>query len=231
MVDHLPDYVCVALLGALVGMGELISRYRDEPARAATVLPSYIYIAINAAVSVIALALIRGYGWHVAVASTGAVDAARITQVLLAGLAAMAFLRSSLFTARIGDQDVGIGFSVLVQPVLKATDAAVDRRRGVARDVAVRRVMAEISFAKAYQCLPSYCLALMQNLAKEDQAALGQQIDGIARMRASDAVRSRLLGLALMNAVGEKILIAAVESLSSDIKREEKPKDAAAPGA
>ena len=146
----------------------------------------------------------------------------------MAGLAAMAFLRSSLFTVRIGNQDIGFGFALLVQPLLKATDAAVDRRRGLARDVAVRRVMAEVSFVKAYQWLPAYCLALMQNLAKEDQAALGQQIEGIARMNASDAARSRLLGLALMNAVGEKILITAVESLSRDIKPDEKPESAGA---
>lgn len=227
-MDHPIDYFWVALLGALVGLGELLSRYRDEPLRAATVLPSYFYIAINAGASIAALSLIHAFGWKPAAGSADGAARAQITEVLVAGLAAMAFLRSSLFTVRIGNQDIGFGFALLVQPLLKATDAAVDRRRGLARDVAVRRVMAEVSFVKAYQWLPAYCLALMQNLAKEDQAALGQQIEGIARMNASDAARSRLLGLALMNAVGEKILITAVESLSRDIKPDEKPESAGA---
>ncbi len=33
-MDYFPDYMAVALLGVLVGVGELISRYRDEPTRA-----------------------------------------------------------------------------------------------------------------------------------------------------------------------------------------------------
>ncbi|HEY8748127.1 MAG TPA: hypothetical protein VIM11_09140 [Tepidisphaeraceae bacterium] len=149
---------------------------------------------------------------------TGTASSARLGQVLIAGLGAMAFLRTSLFTARIGNQDVGIGPSVIAQSLLKAADAAVDRRRGVARDVAIRTVMSGVSFEKAYQLLPSYCLALMQNLAQEDQAALGQQVEAISRMNSTDAAKSRLLGLALMNAVGEEILIAAVKSLSTEVK-------------
>jgi hypothetical protein len=218
MLDQLIDYSGVAILGALFGLGELVSRYRDEPRRAATVLPSYLYLTINAGIAVSALALMRGFGWNVSVSGTGTASSARLGQVLIAGLGAMAFLRTSLFTARIGNQDVGIGPSVIAQSLLKAADAAVDRRRGVARDVAIRTVMSGVSFEKAYQLLPSYCLALMQNLAQEDQAALGQQVEAISRMNSTDAAKSRLLGLALMNAVGEEILIAAVKSLSTEVK-------------
>ncbi|HEY2587015.1 MAG TPA: hypothetical protein VGI81_14815 [Tepidisphaeraceae bacterium] len=218
MFDHPFDYFGAAVLGGLFGLGELVSRYRDEPGRAATVLPSYVYISINAAVAVGSLALMRAFGWKVSVGANESSEASRLAEVLLAGLGAMAFLRTSLFTARIGNQDVGIGPSVLVQSLLKATDAAVDRRRGVARDIAIRRVMSEVSFEKAYQLLPSYCLALMQNLATEDQAALGSQIEGIVRMNSTDSAKARLLGLALMNAVGEEILMAAVESLAAEIK-------------
>jgi hypothetical protein len=217
MVDQIVDYFGVAVLGALFGLGELVSRYRDEPRRAAMVLPSYLYLAINAGIAISALALMRGFGWDVSVGG-GTASSAHLAQVLVAGLGGMAFLRTSLFTARIGGHDVGIGPSVIAQSLLKATDAAVDRRRGLARDIAIRAVMSGVSFEKAYQLLPSYCLALMQNLAQEDQSALGHQIEAIAHMNATDAAKSRLLGLALMNAVGEEILIAAVKSLSGEVK-------------
>lgn len=217
-VDHPIDYVGVAFLGALFGLGELVSRYKDEPRRAAMVLPSYFYLTINAGIAVAALFVMRRFDWTISVAGANTSDAARLAQVLLAGLGAMALLRTSLFTARVGNQDVAIGPSIVVQSLLKATDAAVDRRRGVARDIAIRTVMSGVSFDKAYQLLPSYCLALMQNLSHDDQAALGHQIDGIVRMKASDAAKARLLGLALMNAVGEEILEAAVRSLTKEIE-------------
>jgi len=49
------DYVAAALLGGLVGAGELSSRYRDAPGRALYTRPALFYILLNIAVSVAAL--------------------------------------------------------------------------------------------------------------------------------------------------------------------------------
>jgi len=88
------DFVAVALLGALVGGGELVSRYRDAPKAALYTRPALVYLALNLAASILALAMIRGYGW-----TFNAVGASqRWTQVLVAGVGAMALFRTSLFT-------------------------------------------------------------------------------------------------------------------------------------
>lgn len=47
-VPTIIEIVLVAILGMGVGIGELISRYRDAPARAIRTRPAYLYVALNA---------------------------------------------------------------------------------------------------------------------------------------------------------------------------------------
>ncbi len=217
----LPDFAAVAALGASVGVGELVSRYRDEPGRVLLMMPSWIYLGLNAMLSCLALILILIYGWTPEVARTNPPSvelASRCTRVLLAGLGAMAFFRSAVFTLRRGGQDVGVGPVMVFQSVLSAVDAAVDRHRGESRDALVRRVMGGVSFERAYELLPAYCLTLLQHLPEENQRTLGEKVVQIRRMKQDDEAKGRLLGLILINAVGESLLEKAVASLGPKIK-------------
>jgi hypothetical protein len=87
----------------------------------------------------------------------------------------MAALRSSLFSFRAGDQDVALGPSTVLRVVLDAADREVDRQRATARAVTVDRIMRGVVFDKAQLALPTYCLAILQNLPQEDQDQLARQ--------------------------------------------------------
>src|SRR5207245_7312407 len=100
---------------------ELVSRYKDEPGAAIKNWPAIFYTAINSAASVGALGLIHATGWFAT---------SRWTQILMAGVSAMAFLRSSLFVVRAGDRDVGVGPSGFLQIFLAAADRAVESPAG-----------------------------------------------------------------------------------------------------
>jgi len=76
----------------------MVSRYRDAPQAALYTRPALVYIALNVAASVLALALIRGYSWTFN--ATGASQ--RWTQILVAGVGAMALFRTSFFVVRAG---------------------------------------------------------------------------------------------------------------------------------
>ncbi len=130
----------------------------------------------------------------------------------------MSLFRSSLFTVRVGNTDVGIGPSSVLKVVLDAADRAVDRKRAAVRDEVIARLMANVSFDKAYQALPAHCFALMQSLPQTDQVAFGQQIKLIQAAQLAPRVKSLLLGLALLNLVGEDVLRSAVNSLGGDIQ-------------
>jgi hypothetical protein len=211
------DWPAVALIGGIVGASELISRYKDDPGAAIKSWPAILYIAINAAASVAALGLIGTAGWFAA---------SHWTRILLAGVSAMAFFRTSLFVIRAGERDVGIGPSGFLQIFLAAADRAVDRRRATARSDAVAKVMKNVDFDKAVRALPPYCVGLMQNVSPEDQQVLGRALQDLESREEDPALKALLLGLELMNVVGVDVLTTAVNSLGDQIRSAPK-----APGA
>ena len=221
MNGSLLDYLAVAVLGALVGAAELVSRYRDAPARAVYNLPAAIYIALNLAASIAALAIIHVYGWTFGV--NGAV-AQRWAQVGIAGTSAMALFRTSLFTLRAGDHDIGIGPSTFLQIFREASDRAVDRLRAKARGDQVGELMTGIDYDKASQGLPPYCLALMQNVPDDDQVKLKDSIVLLNNAAIDPAIKVRILGLQLMNVVGPNVLLAAVDALHDQMQAAETTK-------
>ena len=203
------DWIAVAALGAIVGGSELVSRYRDAPEAALRTWPAIFYIAINAITSLGALGLIHANNWF---------GPSRWTQILMAGVSAMAFFRTSLFVVRAGDRDVGVGPSGFLQIFLGAADRAVDRSRAAARSDAVGEVMNGVDYTKAFQALPPYCLALMQNVSPEDQQQLRRALEALNQGTADPNVKCRLLGLELVNVVGADVLKTAVRSLGEQIR-------------
>lgn len=211
------QYTAVALLGGSVGVGELVSRYRDRPWKALRAWPAIGYIVLNAAAAAGALLLVISFDWTFG--ATGK-DEIVATRLLVAGFGSMALFRTSLFTVRAGDQDVGIGPSSLLSIVLAACDRGVDRERAKDRALQVGDIMLDVSFEKAKGPLPTVALALMQNLDAPDQAALGVQVEKLSNeTQMSDRAKSLLLGLAISNAVGPHVLQHAKEALGEEILR------------
>lgn len=212
-------FACLAaLFGAAVAVGELVARYRDEPRRAVRTGPALFYLALNIAASTGAFALARAFEWKFGAAGASSSLSVQVTQALVAGFGAMALFRTSLFIVRVGGQDVGMGPAGFLQATLGAADRGVDRRRASDRAKRVPTIMQDVSFAKAHQALPAYCLALMQNLSSEEQAQLGRQIQAIRDATMEDFAKVLTLGLTLMNVVGEDVLAGAVSSLGDQIK-------------
>jgi hypothetical protein len=202
------DSAAAAVLGGVVGVSELISRYKDDPWAAIKSWPAAFYLAINSAASVGAL-LLMPEGW---------LGLSRLLRILMAGVSAMAFFRTSLFVVRAGDRDIGVGPSGFLQLFLGAADRAVDRRRAAARSDAVARVMKGVDFTKASKALPFYCTGLMQNVSKEDQQELGRALKDLDERPADPNVKALRLGIELINVVGVDVLTTAVKSIGDPIR-------------
>jgi len=153
----------VALLGGVVGASELISRYKDDPSAALRSWPAIIYIAINSTASAGALGLIHANGWF---------GMSRWTQILVAGVSAMAFFRTSLFRGAGRRPGRGCRSQRYSSDFLAAADRAVDRGRAAARSDAVARVMTGIDFDRAVKALPFF--GLMRGVSADDQQVLEQ---------------------------------------------------------
>ncbi len=200
------------VIGVAIGITELISRYRDAPFKATFSVPGLLYFVVNGSAAASALALIREFD----VVSPD--EPIPLKWVLAAGFGAMAILRSSLFSFRAGDQDVALGPSTLLRVVLDAADREVDRQRAKARAASVDEIMRDVVFEKAQLALPTYCLALLQNLSQEDQDQLARMSIALKDAQMNERVKNLSLGLAIMDAVGEDVLRVTVDTLGQDIR-------------
>ena len=126
------------MFGALVGLSEILSRYRDEPMLAATTPSGLSYVALNGLVSVAAFAVLRVYADRVFPAVK---DDLFLTSVA-AGFGAMVVFRSKLFTFRSPDgKEYAIGPAIVLETVLKTVDHKIDRQRATERQARVFREM------------------------------------------------------------------------------------------
>jgi hypothetical protein len=244
-----PDVVAVAAVGALVGISELVSRYRDEPTRALFTMPAMLYVALNAAAALLALGL--GSSQVPNVGEPGVLGV-HWGLVLACGLGAMAILRSALFVVRTDGKDLQVGPGSLVQMLLDAADRALDRLRAEERAWTVAKLMEELTsrvegppkrhfgavlaglpprrrvddevfqlvVAEAVSQLPAYCVALTQNLSADDRTTFLSAAAALSGDDGmSDEVKLFTLGLLAMNNVGPRVLGAAVSSLGPDLLR------------
>lgn len=208
----------VCLLGAIVGATEILSRYPDDPRGALRTPPGVIYVIFNAGIS--CLALYAGAAYLSEGRDYNSLPATAWEQVVLAaafGLGGLAFFRTRIFTLRVGDNDVGVGPSFVLETLLQVIDRAVARRRAVPRSDLIRELMEGVSFDNAKVTLPSYCFALMQNVNATEQSQLGLYISSISEMEVPDLVKIDMLGLALMDLVGEDALRTAIKNTKSSL--------------
>jgi hypothetical protein len=213
MMANAPNYAAALLLGMAVGLAELVSRYRDAPRQALYSWAAVLYLLVNGGASVGALALIRAYGWTFGAAA----GSASWTQVLVAGVGAMALFRTSLFTVRAGDKDVGVGPGTFLQIFRDAADREVDRLRAQARSTRVGKLMEGLDYKKAADGLVPYCLVLMQNVPDDEQQKMLKAVELLSGTQIDLSIKVRILGLHLMNVVGPDVLTAAVEALRKEL--------------
>lgn len=209
-------YITAGAIGSLVGVTELISRYKDQPGALLLVPSAWFYAILNACASVVALYLMRVFDWQ----SAGSDPAsAAVIQIALASLGAMAVLRTSIFNVKIEGNLVPIGPSALLMTFLAAADRGVDRVQSRRRSSYITGIMQGVSFEKARIALPTYCLSLMQNISSAEQQDLRKSVDSLAATDdLTDTQKAASLGVMLMNVVGPATLGVAVDALKGDIK-------------
>ena len=205
------------ILGAAVGCGELLSKYRDSPRALPAIFSVYLYAGINGLAAVIAYVVIKGLDWNFGLEAQD--DLLDWVRILVAGTLAMAALRSSLARVRIGSTDVSLGLQLLLDAVLNATDRAVDRARAERRDKVISEVMDGLEFDLVRTSLPPYCFHLLQNSSADDEASIGSAARALAEDdQIPDLIKTRMLGLQLMTIVGPAVLRKAVEGLRPHLK-------------
>lgn len=208
------NFVIAAGLGSLLAAAELLSRYRDEPLRVIGRGAAWFYIVVNASASMGALLLIDQFGWTFD--QTG--QSLRTTQVLVAGFGSAALFRSSLFIFKVGDDNVGMGPSILLNSLLGAADRSVDRNQATERLRVTGSIMAGVDFDKAHAPLVAACLAAAANVPPQEALDLRESVVALSASDAQPSTKSVVLGILIIDAVGADVLRQAVDTLGEAIK-------------
>jgi hypothetical protein len=199
--------VIVGLLAALVGLAEIVTRYRSDPGYAVKhSLAAWLYIGVNALAGVAALYLVRAFGWKF-----GHGDHTDLWRILVSGFGSVALFRSSLFVTKVGGSNVGVGPSLVLSALLDAFDRDVDRRSAKKMSSVMHADRLEgLDPERVMTALPVLCLALMQNFSPSDQALLGTELvktrhdndlSPQAKMRATIVQLAKYLGTDLVECV------------------------------
>lgn len=207
------DWLAVSILGLLVGVGDLVLRYLNMSRRALYSWAAFFYIAMHVVSAFLALSLIREFGFTFGLDSQESTITLGIAQVFVAAFGSALFLRSSLFSVSVGNQEVMVGPAYLLLVFRTAVDSHVGRIMAMARMERIARIMEGVSYTQAIKLLPAYCLALAQNAPPEAQKAVHKQVLEIDRSTQDSAdSRSRLylLGMTIANYVGVDVLEEAV---------------------
>ena len=216
LISDTAQYVAVAFIGAFIGIGELVSRYKDDPYEAITNRHAVTYTLINVLASTMALLALKTMNPADAqgLLLGEKTASARVGYTLIAGFGAMAVLRSSAFNMRVGNDDIAIGPSALLQVMLSATDRAVDRARARVRAEMMARTMHLIPFEQIEGSLPQLAFAMMQNVTEQEKQAFDKVLSTLRDNNKMDTVAKSLsLGLSLSNIVGQGVVDDAVTAL------------------
>ncbi len=214
-------YAVSGLVAGLVGVADILGKYKDNPLLALSTGAALQYVLANGAFGVLAFWLayvLDMVGPKVGGGGHGSIDL--VKNGLIVGFGAIFILRGVAFKLAIGGKASDVGPSTIVDALLATFDQSINRTVGQRKDSAVGAIMAGVSFAKASDILPSYCLSLLE---KDDALAarVGVLVETIQALDLpgpdADRQKALLLGNSLMAAFGPRVTLAAVKRFGRQI--------------
>ena len=191
-------YLLTFLIGAFVGITEILSRYRDEPWKAAFSQPGVLYMAVNGLVSMGAFWIITNYQ------IIPSVDQAGFPAAMAAGFGSMAVLRSKLFVYASEDgKDMSVGPEIVLDIFMTAVDKQIDRKQALRRQDLITSQLSEIAdFDKAIEYFDTAILAF-QHMTREATEGWATEMEKLKASELPEKVKIQALGYSLLNITGE----------------------------
>jgi hypothetical protein len=195
--------------GVLVGLVELLGRYRDEPKRVLTgTWAPFWYMAFNALISGAAFGFLR----HFADKILPAAEKDPLIAALAAGFGSMVVLRSKLITIKGADgKDVAVGPDIVVAEILRVFDQQMDRHRSAQRMDLVKKETMGIVDANRMGDYLLTALASFQNLNNADRVEITQTIERVLTTTLDQSMKILALGYGFLNIAGEETFKTTME--------------------
>jgi hypothetical protein len=194
------------LCGALVGLTEIASRYRDEQVKAITSPDGLVYILFNGAISTFALILV----WHFAdnpaftVLKNNPLGAA-----IAAGFGATAIMRTRIAVIKGSDnKDVSIGPDIVLSLLMTMIDRRIDRWRSLRRQRIIAQSFSDLRALGSIDDASEYLLGSLvsfQNISETERKEVNDQIERNKTAKVRDPyIKLTTLGYIFLTVVGEE---------------------------
>jgi len=230
MTDYIFAYFCVALVGVLIAVAELLSRYGmgNNPAWILLGKPQALYYLVNALAGIVALFFSETLGYSDVIATLSKEPALGVIMALKVGAISMLALRSSIYSVqRKGSSErFDLGPAQILNIMNRYLDRQLDQNRGDQALDEVHKILGD--FDLSLMELSTICLAVPEAIPKEDLERLRKTLDALRSSKSvSQSVRAITMGIEIQKEVGTNTLRKAVailreRSLKSEISQEPK---------
>lgn len=202
------NIIIVFVLGLIFGISELIARYND-PKYIFRVWQAYIYLLLNAIVSVVALLLLKYFRNQ----DTTTITTIEINNVIIAGLGGMMILRSSFFSVKIKESKVDIGIGTIVQIFLDLIEKKMKNSAAALKINEINKIMKGIIFEDAKLELTTMCINSIDNFSKADNDLLIKKIEEISNLDIGNTNKVIQVGISISQYCDNDILRNSIEVL------------------
>ena len=194
------SFIC----GALVGLTEIASRYRDEQMKAIMSPDGIVYILFNGAISTFALILIFHFRDN---ATFSVFKGNSLGAAIAAGFGATAIMRTRLAVIKGSDnKDISIGPDIVINLLMAMIDRRIDRWRSIRRQEIIAEHFDALKALGPVDVASQYLLGSLvsfQNMSSADKQELSETIERNKALR-NQNIQLTTLGYIFLTLVGEE---------------------------
>lgn len=213
-------YLLAPLLGASVGYSELTGRYARAPFSifhdgSKTYTLTYIMVNATAALGTFIILHDRDFGFNI-------YGTTHLSRSLIAGTSAMAILRSSLMDVKINDRTFTIGFSPILQSILKAADRAIDRCQSEETLAELEKIdFTGFRYELMVNNLLLQCINTLESLSTEELTAIENSIARLneKKGKVDELTLCKTLVLIISTYTGMKLITDIIKTNASSYKQ------------
>ena len=159
------SYIIAGIVGASVAFIELGSRFSEDPKWVLKNFASWVYLLINAFVSVLVYTTVMA-----ANISIGGIPISNNEYMAagIIGLVSMGILRSSVLNIKYGGKDSDIGLHKTIDVLLNWIEQLYDRNKSTRLIKEVAPLVADISYQSMHKAIVPTCMSALTKLTPSD---------------------------------------------------------------
>jgi len=193
-------FILAFLLGAIVALSELLSRYSWPLSSILTSGAGLMYLLLNAIVSI--LAYFAAVEWNWMPALTGQYE---FWRVLAVGILGMAFLRSSFANVKLGGKEVSAGLCLLITIFEKRAERALDQDVALERYGNVTQLVQGLTYRVTRNYLCAVTEGVLRSLSKVEAKTFQDDVAGIDALDVDDSTKMELFSMRIIDITGLKL--------------------------